>query len=541
MKTNRRPLDKALTPRRAEPYGYHKVDLRPRVPRSTDLNHQSLRSRAIAVALLLLASLLPSSRAAEPKPDAATKLLYSANGLFNRGLYELAAEEYQKFLKAHPNHAGADQARYALGISLHNLNKPREAAAEFERLTRKTNFKHAAEVHALLGQARLALGEHDAAAKAFRWVLDNRADSDMADDAVAGLAETALARENWQEAAKEYERLLEKWAESPLAERARFQAAIARFRLGEYEPAREHLETFLKTYRDSPLAQQAHVLIGDTWRETGKPDRAILHYDAARRMEGEFRNEALLGLAIAQFQMGQFDAGRKTAEALRKAAPESPLLRTAELYRARSYLNLDRPQDAEPILSELEQKSDSVSDDAAYWRARALMKMNQPAEAEQALRRATAAFPKSNVRAEMVFDLAAALMAQEKFADAAAAYDRVVAEFAKHALAEEAQYLAAFAFHRAGRYDESSKRATAFLAAHAKSRFADSAALVLGENFFLQKQYDQAEKQYRSVIGQYPKSPAAEKAQFRIGVVLHARKQFDQAARELAPDRKSVV
>src|SRR5687768_9406811 len=51
----------------------------------------------------------------------------SGNGLLNRGLYDLAAEEYRKFLAAHPNHAKAPVARYGLGVALNRLGRNDEA------------------------------------------------------------------------------------------------------------------------------------------------------------------------------------------------------------------------------------------------------------------------------------------------------------------------------------------------------------------------------------------------------------------------------
>ena len=57
-----------------------------------------LHRARICGALLLLFS-LRLALAQGTEPDAAAEALYSANGLFNRGLYELAADEYRAFLE----------------------------------------------------------------------------------------------------------------------------------------------------------------------------------------------------------------------------------------------------------------------------------------------------------------------------------------------------------------------------------------------------------------------------------------------------------
>src|SRR5689334_2971715 len=46
--------------------------------------------------------------------DPARKQLIAANGLFARGLFKLAAQEYADFLDKYPTHADATTARYAL-------------------------------------------------------------------------------------------------------------------------------------------------------------------------------------------------------------------------------------------------------------------------------------------------------------------------------------------------------------------------------------------------------------------------------------------
>src|SRR4051812_50175187 len=52
----------------------------------------------------------------EQQVDPATKQLLAANGLYTRGLYKLAADEYQQFLSQNSNHAQATAARYALAV-----------------------------------------------------------------------------------------------------------------------------------------------------------------------------------------------------------------------------------------------------------------------------------------------------------------------------------------------------------------------------------------------------------------------------------------
>src|SRR5947209_5922353 len=55
----------------------------------------------------------PDSKPAVREVDAGTKQLMAANGLFRRGLFKPASEEYQSFLSQYPQHADLTTARYA--------------------------------------------------------------------------------------------------------------------------------------------------------------------------------------------------------------------------------------------------------------------------------------------------------------------------------------------------------------------------------------------------------------------------------------------
>ena len=54
--------------------------------------------------------------------DPAGKRLAAANGLFQRQLFKLAADEYAGFLKEFPNHSEAVVARYALAVCRYRVN-----------------------------------------------------------------------------------------------------------------------------------------------------------------------------------------------------------------------------------------------------------------------------------------------------------------------------------------------------------------------------------------------------------------------------------
>src|SRR5687768_1882426 len=82
----------------------------------------------------------PAQQETQPV-DAATKKLTAAHGLFQRGLYKLAAQEYDDFLKANADHKEAPTARYALGVCRYRLGDFDAAADTLGEVLRDPDFK----------------------------------------------------------------------------------------------------------------------------------------------------------------------------------------------------------------------------------------------------------------------------------------------------------------------------------------------------------------------------------------------------------------
>ena len=92
--------------------------------------------------LVLLLTVFAAPALAQSPGDELRDYL-SANGLLNRGLYELAATEYRKFLSQHEEHAKAPIARYGLAVCLFRTEKYDEAIVELEQLHKQRRFEFA--------------------------------------------------------------------------------------------------------------------------------------------------------------------------------------------------------------------------------------------------------------------------------------------------------------------------------------------------------------------------------------------------------------
>ncbi|MEE8168918.1 MAG: tetratricopeptide repeat protein, partial [Phycisphaerae bacterium] len=203
----------------------------------------ALRSdrRAPILLICLLAWFTPAGVVdAQPNADGDLREYYSANGLANRGLYELAATEYRAFLASHERHEKAATARYGLAVCLFRSKQYAAAAEELETLASQPKFVYAAETATMLGQCRLIQGQFNPAAKVFGRVVEKFADHDLADDAMLGRGEALYRGGSHEQAARVLEQMLERWSDSPLRDRADYFCALAQIARNEFEPAAAH-------------------------------------------------------------------------------------------------------------------------------------------------------------------------------------------------------------------------------------------------------------------------------------------------------------
>src|SRR5687768_15238080 len=136
--------------------------------------------RWIITLLLTVAAIHPASA---QDADPSLRKLAAANGLFQRGLYKLAAEEYDEFLKSAPSHSESAPARYALAVCYFRLGGHEHAIAELKTVLADEKFPQRPEAMLVLAHAHLGLKQDDAALKTFDQIIASHAGSPAAETA----------------------------------------------------------------------------------------------------------------------------------------------------------------------------------------------------------------------------------------------------------------------------------------------------------------------------------------------------------------------
>lgn len=468
----------------------------------------------------------------------------AANGFLNRGLYDLAVEEYRKFLAGSPGDARAGTARYGLGVALYRLKRFRDAAQELERVAVDKRFAFGAETLTVLGECRLEAREFEGAAEAFRRAATEFRDHDLSDSAAAGWTEALYRCGKHDEALVRARELAARRPDSPARARSEYFAALSELARGDSAGAARRLSEYVKQRGDGPYVGHARLLLAQALAAEGKLDEAALEYErAAADPDGPYRGHVLYGLASIRARQGDY-AG--AGELLDRALADSPtgggagageagedrgpLLRRAHLLRARCRLEAGDTDSAAAELEPLRGDGDAdLASEAAYWLARCRLRGDRPSEAVGILDDALSRRPDNRLRAEMMYDRAVGLVRCGEVRRAADGLGEFLQAYPKHDLTPDALHLLACALHQLKDYDGAAARCREFLKRFGGHALACEVEFLAAEGEYLAGRLEGAVDGYRAVLERAQRGVEADKARYRLGLALHRLGRTEEA------------
>lgn len=477
------------------------------------------------------------ARAAEggPADAAALRAYHSANGLLNRGMFDLAAAEYRTFLREFPEHEKSAVARYGLAVCLYRQNQFAEARAELERIANANEFGYAAEVQAMLGQCQMAADDFAAAAETFERFGRRHGDHALAPD-VAGMLVEALHRcGKHAEAARAARVFEERWATHALRERVLLFRGLAHLALKEWSDAAGALDSLLKTYPQSAYRQQAVFCLAQCHdQQNALAEAARWYRRTLEQANGRYVPDALLGLAALLEREGKAGEAAPLLDRLLDEFGKSPLRPQALLLRGRVAFDQGEFARAAEIFEQAAEEDSGLADEATYWGAKCALRQDDAAAAARELERALNRYPDSSLLPEMRYDLAVALLQQKEYEQAAQVLERFRAKHAEHELSPAALHLAAVAAHHLEQHDRSAALCREFMSQYSEHALAADTGLLAAENAFLDGDDAAAETQYRAFLGRFPQHGQAVHATLRLGTALYRQQKLDEAADVLA-------
>jgi TolA-binding protein len=491
------------------------------------------RAHLLAAAVLCVCRLAP----AQPPDDADYR---AATGLLQRGIPDQAAVEYRAFLKDHPDHPKAAEARYGLAVCLTQLGQWKEAGAELATLEGQSSFEFAPD--ALLIGAQCALQMNDAARAegALRSLLERYPKFEKADTACEILGETLYRAGRWDDASATLARVAEEWPKSSSRPRSDFFLASAQAAKGDDRAAAARFERWRAAWPQDPLAsrvalaeaQSRHRLaIGDGTRvDQEEAQRSLALYEASSTDDaGKPVIDAMIGRAQLLRAIGKPAEAARLLEQIVPIAT-GPTLATARVEQARAYLDEGKPEQG---LASIERGAAPRDPLSLYWAAKCELALLRFDAAAQRLEQAAAAHPDVALLPSIAYDRALALGRGGHTDGALAAFSDFRAKFQGHPLAPDA--LASEASLSLAKHDgaAAAQLCNEFLQRYPKHARADAVRLTLADAQIAQGDAEHAEGLFAAYLRDHAADPSARGVMIRRGLALAKLGRVDEAEKAL--------
>jgi len=266
--------------------------------------------------LLIAGSLL----AQDTKENAEFKL---ALNLYNSGMYDLAADQFQNFINAYPGTANSIEAKFYLGLTQMKLQRYEDARITFQNFALTyTDHPKAPDAWMGVGDAYAALKNNREAALAYERVKIFHPQSPLAADALLKAAQFYRAAGARESARKSLRTIIQDYPASSSVLQARLATGEMLLEEGKEELAQGEISRVMESSTDQSLKAQATLLMARLYTSTGRMEEAetLLKRITTAQLNTPYRIEATLELGLLLKQSGKY---AEAIDYLKKVAADS--------------------------------------------------------------------------------------------------------------------------------------------------------------------------------------------------------------------------
>jgi len=430
----------------------------------------------------------------------------------NEGAYELAVEEWEKFLTKFPDDPLAPKAQHYLGVCNLQLKRFQKAADAFAVVIAKyPNNENIQDAYLNLGWCHHSLagqndeGMHAKAAATFSEMVKKFPEGKYTDQALFFWGESEYKQGNKKQAAAAYDQLVKGHSQSKLRTDAIYALGVTYEELEQYPDAGRAYDLFLKECAESELVTEVRMRKAETILQAGD-------FAAAEKMFGEVAgvegfasvDHAIFRRAYCLAKLDKFaEAGALYAK-IPTDHKQSVYVSESTISVGRCYYRAGRLDDAAKWLQSAVDAADQFAPEAAHWLSRIHLKQNEPQKVLPLTEKALAGAADSQYAVNLRMDRADALHEiEDSKPQALDLYLKIAADHAQHELAPQALYSAAFEAMELGKHDEGLKHCDAFHTAYSDDELLPDVDYVVAECCYKLGQYPSAEIAYRDLISKY--------------------------------------
>jgi TolA-binding protein len=499
-----------------------------------------------------LGLLRPEAVRAE-EPEAATRQYGAAVAFQNKAVYDLAAEEWVKFIKTYPSDSRLDRAFHYLGVCYFHLQPPQLDSAQqcFETVLKTyPKFESMEATYLYLGVTQFKRAQadpkgaspelFDAAAATLDLLIAKYPKSKFLAQALFTRGDCGYQRGRKDEAARFYAQAAAAGPDEKLLSDVLYALGVTQEELKRPAEAAKAYDAFLKQFPASPLASEVIMRRGETLLAAGQQQVAAEWFAAAAaRKDFALADLATLRQAVALGQLKKYDQAGELLASIPAKFPQSKQVEaavSAGRVMARDLLKENRPAEALALVEKLMPLAGSGPQAAPLALDRADAAAEIPArrgEAPALYAAVAKTYPKDPIAPQALYMAGYLSLAQGDFAAAQARADEFRAAWPAHELAPDATYVAAEARLQRGQLAEAEVLYAQLLDKYPRHADAETWKVRRGTVLHLQKKPKEAVAWLRSVLPQLGRPEALAEAQYLLGTDLAEQNEFGDAAKAL--------
>lgn len=458
-----------------------------------------------------------------------------ANGLFQRGFYKEAADEYRSYLGKHPQAEQVPSALYRLGEAAYAARDYKAALEAFDKLlARKPTGDILERVTLSRAEVLYFLKRPADAALALEPLTTEASSKETRARALYYLGKVNAESNNHEAAAKYFKTLIEALPESPFLPYARYQLALVYLAQGNYEEAGTALAAVAESGADDALRAEARFRSAEAFDQIGWYDAAVNAYDQLKKdfPDSEYAERAEYGSIWALYHAGKFEEAADAAQKFLKAKPDSKQLPGMKYLLGNCLQQQKRYEEAMAVYRQIA-KDYAKSEFAPRAHYKIAWCLNLAGKLEEAKVEISAFLqsPDAKMVGDAAFLLGTIMVSLGDYENAYEEFRLVSEKYADSEFGAEALYKGAECLAHLGRTDEAAKVFEEFAAKYPSHELTEQAILRAGDAEFFSSAFEEAVAKYRKIVEGSP-SPAVEQdTLYRLAITYHNMKNYESSAK----------
>lgn len=458
-----------------------------------------------------------------------------ANGLFRSEYYDLAADEYRKYVEKFPEGKFLDQALYRLGESEYSAGKHESALETFEKLlSSRPGSPDRSSATLRKGELLYRLKRLDDAAPVLQTLTPKETPPDIRAGALYYLGKLAYDKSNFDAALNDFKAIVEEVPESRLVSFARYQLALVYLAKKDGENAAVQFSAVADSDADAKLRVECGYRAAEAYDSIGWYEAAETRYKQVHDQfpDSPYAERAAYGYAWAQYHAGKIDESLKSANAYLEKYPEGANVVGIEYLKGNC---AQQKKEYDGAIDQYRALRDKHADSPFAARAQYKIAWTQflagrVEDAKQEVSTFLETYKDPTLLGDAAFLRGTILSSEKKYEDANQEFRVVVEQYPQSEFAPEAMYKMGECLAQLNRMDEAANVFATFATTYPAHALVQEAILRVGDAKFLAAKFSDAIAEYKRVLETAPDPVKEELTLYRLAVSYHNMQDFKSSA-----------